>query len=380
MGQEAQRDRHQGHIVAEYRKRRHWTQETLAEALKLDKRTVQRIEQRATITSVEQRELLVGLLGIPVELMGLERKPRHEERAERRMNADRMHFYEEELTTRWEMFHYSGTTRAARGLDTWTQEIAHLATNSRGTPWQVRAYALLAMSYQLQISTYRDKLAFEEAHTAYRCALKIGRSLDNPELIAAAMAREGLALLQEDRAEDAVTCLRQALECIKQMGLPHLKGYILQALSEAYAKAQEAKLSWQSISLAERALEHAGSTFELSQAKISLTTITAQKGVNAVLLQDNERAIALIDRSLAQYDPTMVRARSRLTAQKAEAYYHLGQIKACVATAEDALTLARSVGSSKTIARLKKLQRGLAHSRASAEPQVARLGALLALQ
>lgn len=368
---------HQGQIVAEYRRHKNWTQEELANALRVDARTVQRMERQDVINNVTRRRLLVGLLGIPAALMGLEEEQRQAEKVAVAFNQDRMSFFEDEMTTRWEMYHTGGTTRAARGIERWTQEIAKLAAAARGTAWEQRAYVLLAMSYQLQNCTYRDMLRFDEAHQAYLKAVKIGRDIDNPELIASAMAREGVTLIQHERASEAVDYLKAALGTIDHVGLPNLRGYILQALSEAHAKLREPQLSWQCLAQAERTLERGQRAPEMNQARFSIASVTAQKGVNAVLLKDDQRAIALIDRSLTKYDPTLVRGRARLIAQKAEAYYNLRLLDACVVTAEEALTLANSVGSSKTVSRVEKLHANLAQSPWRKEPSVARLGALL---
>jgi len=93
-------------------------------------------------------------------------------------------------------------------------------------------------------------------------------------------------------------------------------------------------------------------------------------------LKDNHRAIALIDKSLIHYDPTRIRGRARLVAQKAEAYNGLGLIDTSAETAEEALILARSVGSDKTVARIQTLHTTLLIV-AGKEPSVARLGVLL---
>ena len=69
----------------------------------------------------------------------------------------------------------------------------------------------------------------------------------------------------------------------------------------------------------------------------------AQRGVNAVWLGDYERAVVLIEKGLLKYDPTFIRGRARLVAQKAEALYRLQHISECAMIAEEALVLARSV-------------------------------------
>src|SRR5579875_1261141 len=50
------------------------------------------------------------------------------------------------------------------------------------------------------------------------------------------------------------------------------------------------------------------------------------------------QAIKLLDASLVIYDPALIRGRARLLAQKAEAYYRLGAIEACTASANETLT------------------------------------------
>ena len=72
-----------------------------------------------------------------------------------------------------------------------------------------------------------------------------------------------------------------------------------------------------------------------------------------------------------------IRGRARLIAQRAEAYYGLGLIDVGVANAEEALILARSVGSNKTITRVRNLHMNLTQPSWRKERCIARLGAVL---
>ncbi len=370
---------HQGQIVAQYRKLKKWSQQDLADALCVDVRTVQRMEQQQMIKSISRRQLLVGLLGIPSTLMALEQPQTIAIKPGLILNNDRMTFFENEMAARWELYHTGGTLRAARGLDMWMKEITTFAQSSQSTGWHERTLTLLTMSYQLQTCVSRDLMDFTQAHIAARRAYQIAQELNDAELIASALTHEGIALVQQDKQAEAIKYLNGAFKTIHHVGLPNLKGYILQALSEAYAKDQRSQECEQSIGLLERTLERQEPNQAPTKTQLYASSITAQKGVNAVLLHDYRRALALIDKSLTRYDPTFIRGRSRLLSQEAEAYYGLGYIDECTATAEEALTLARSVGSNKTIARINTLHTSLIQSNWRKERSIARLGALLSL-
>jgi transcriptional regulator with XRE-family HTH domain len=379
MNNEVTSNSHQGKVVTQYRKALKWSQEDLAEALRIDVRTVQRMEKQAIIKDISRRRLLVGLLGIPVALMGLENEQFHAEQSHLLFNYDRMAFFEDAMAARWELYYTGGTLRATHGLDMWITEITQFAKSSQGTAWHERSLALLTMSYQLKSCILRDMMDYSNAYIAARKAYRIAQELENAELMASALARTGITLIQKEDPSEAIRYLNGALKMIHYQGLPMLKGYILQALSEAYAKVQEEQACWQSIGQLERILDNQEQTPEHSNTRLNIASFTAQKGIDALLLHDYRRALALIEKSLLKYDPTLIRGRARLLAQKAEAHYGLGQVDTSVMIAEEALTLAHSVGASKTLARVRNLHTTLVQSPWRKERSVARLGALLSL-
>ncbi len=369
---------HQGKIVLAYRKLRKLTRGDLAELLGVDTSTIYRLEHKTLIKDIKKRQLLVSLLGIPAALMSID-KDSYPVKANLAINEDQMSFFEDELAIHWGLYYTGGTTRAYRGLDTWIKTIDTFAREHRDGEWSKRTSALLISSYQLQGSIYRDMMKYSEAHIACKQSFTVAKELDDKELMAAALARRGVTYIQQQKPKEAVTFLNEALRLNERLGLPSLKAYILQALSEAYAMLQQSAESWRSIALAERSLERKGTILERSDCQSSTTSTTAQKGVNAVLLHDNERAIALLERGLASYNPTLIRGRSRLVAQKAEAYYGLGDIEMCTMTATEAWTLARSVGSDKTCSRVRNLYASLKESNGK-ERSVLHLGVLLSGQ
>lgn len=220
-------------------------------------------------------------------------------------------------------------------------------------------------------------MQYSTAHAFFQKAHDVAREANDPELIAAALARRGVTFIQQNKPERALVYLDGAYQAISGLGFPRLRGYILQAHSEAHGQMGQSRASWQRVDLAEHALQRSTDIPGRTYCEANTTSITAQKGVNAVWLADYSRAIALINKSLRTYDPTLVRGRARLIAQKAEALYGLQEIAECVVVAEEAIGLANSVGSAKTLSRIKNLHQSLSQSRWKAEPNVARLGALL---
>jgi transcriptional regulator with XRE-family HTH domain len=275
---------------------------------------------------------------------------------------DRLTFLENEMITRWALYYTGGAVSASLGLKTWMQHIIRVARSSQRTEWHERAHILLALSYQLHSCVLRDTMYYPDAHQAHRKAFLVAQELYDPELMASGLAREGVTLNQQEHALEAIQCLEHALEVIKHLGYHNLEGYILQGLSEAQARSQQSQASRMSLERAASVLARSNATPERSLTRLNIASITAQRGVNAVLLHDYQQAIKLIDESLKRYDPTLIRGRARLVAQKAEAYYGLGKVEECTTLAMEALSLGYSVGASKTIARVKNLHEALIQS------------------
>ena len=287
-----------------------------------------------------------------------------------------MKLFENNMTAHWELYHTGGAARVVSGLDAWIKEIARLTRLAEGTNWHTRTLVLLTMSYQLQSCVLRDMMNYTKSHIAYQRAFHIAQELDDPELMSSALARQGVTLIQQERPKEAIIYLSGALDIIDAHSYPLLRGHTFQALAEAYAMAQQPQESWESIGQAEKNfLLSKVDTQERSLTRgVTIASVAAQKGVNALLLHNSQEAVQLIDKSLATYDPALIRGRARLLAQRAEAYYELGVLDACSSDALTALSLARSAGSNKTEARVRTLYTTLAQSPWGKEQSVIKLG------
>lgn len=398
------------------RLRKGWSQQQLADFAVISLSTVERAEQGKSIridsiqrlcTCLDKTPEQLGLIWIASEPkqdenqnISIDQEREDDEAVKRRsflqtlagiglaasitptrlpLSEELLPILESDMAARWELYYTAGPVRAAAGLDTWMKTLASWAQTSEGTPWLSRFQVLLTIGYQLQSCVARDLMKYRQAHIAYQAAFNIAQELDNSKLIAAALAREGVTLTQQEKPEDAILHLRGALNILDDPGFPVLTGHILQALSEAYAKIGQSYESWASIDQAEKTLTGREQIQEHSLIRgVTPASIAAQKGVNAVLLQDYHQAIKLIDDGLKTYNPSLIRARARLFAQKAEAFYRLNELDGCVVAAQEALGLAASAGAAKTIGSIKNLHLALTESRWRQEKPVIQLGRILA--
>jgi len=342
------------------------------------------MEQRPMIKSLKRRQFLVELLGIPAVLMALENEKPPLNTVSLMFNDDPMAYLENAMILRFEAQQIGGTRSASQGLPMWMSEVTHFVNETQGSGWHTRALAVLSMSYLLQGTIARSmNLDYTAAHQSFQKAHRIAQEIDDPELQALALFRRSVTYINADQPYEAIASLKGALNTINGYGYPYLKGHILKLLSEAYAKSQQPQECWRNVGLAENTLSQLASQQERSmfiQREFSIASVTAQKGVDAAFLHDYDRAINLIDKGLSHVKPTFIPTRARLTIQKAEAYFGLGEIDFCLIHAEESLTMARSTGSNKTISRVKHLHSSLAQSKWKNERGVSRLGALLATQ
>ncbi len=295
-------------------------------------------------------------------------------------NDDRLAFLENELLTRWEVYRTGGSLLASRGLAGWVDTIEAIVRETKEGKDQPRAMHILNVTYQLGGSICSDLMLYSQAHATYRKAFCIARDQHDHELMAAALARRGVAYIQQGRPARAISYLNYAATLTNDLPVIHLKCYLFKALAEAHAMIHQFNESSRTIDMAEHILEQVGEVPERSYCRVNAISVLAQKGVNAVALEQYHDAIVFIDRSLKHYHPAYIRGRARLIAQKAEAFYGLKQVGECIEVAEEACILANAVGSRKTIERLQRLYLVLAKSRWRKENGVERLGALLAMK
>lgn len=325
----------------------------------------------------ESRYKIARVIGCSVTDVVSRKQPQRE--ASQQIVADGfLSELKDDLMDRWNLYHTVGARYAYLGLEAKLQELDKLAQIVEDTRRSTQMLTLLAMGYQLQSCVLRDMMDYRQSHIAYQKAFDVARALEDQELMVSALAREGVTLIQQEKPQEAVIYLTGALNILDGYDSSVLRGYILQGLSEAYAKVNRTNESWGSIEQAEGYQTDQVCIQERSLIRgVTVASIAAQKGVNAVLLCEHQRAVTLIDESLKIYDTSLTRGYARLLAQEAEAFLGLGTIDACVHHAQEALSLAKGAGSSKTISRVQSLHNQLQQSHWRKEPSVIGFGIAL---
>ncbi|GHO77003.1 hypothetical protein KSD_47740 [Ktedonobacter sp. SOSP1-85] len=368
---------HQGGLVARYRKHMNMSQQDLADAMHVSLRTVQRLEKEAVIEDLNRRRFLVALLGIPATYMGLNIQQQAIDEALFLFNDDPMTFLEDMVANRWKTHLMGGPLSASQGLERFVKEVETFSQKMQGKQWHHRAHVQLCMVYQLWASVAGDMMLYDKSRFFYQKAFSVAKELNDVELMASIRVREGVLFMRKEEPLKAITHLQNALELVNGQGLYHLRGNTLAMLSEAYAKSNQSQACWRSVGLAENALQQRSQVKERNYRIFSPSLVAAHKGVDALLLRDYDRAIALIDKGLKTYNPTLTPGRARLLARKAEAYYGKREIEDCCLIAHEALDLAKAVGASNTITRLQNLHVSLSQSPWKKEPGVIHLGIAL---
>lgn len=299
----------------------------------------------------------------------------HSEHTNTFLSEDLVVLFESMMLTQWNSYYTGGPESVIQGLNLFLKELERLVQMAQRTTWHGRTLRLLALGHQLQNCVWRDRKNYAQASIAYQKAFDIAQELEDIELLASALGRQGVALVQQGKPEQAILYLENALNIIDNQNLPKLRGYILQALSEANAQTQRRYECWSYATQAEEISLQA--VQEQSLIRFNPASVVSQKGVDAVFLGDFKIAIELIDQGLKTYHPTGISGRARLTALKAEAYFELGMPDSCVESAEEALTLAQSVGSNKVIARIEKLHADLKQSEWKEEQETTQLSTML---
>ncbi len=245
---------HMGQVIAHYRKKRGWTQESLAIALGVSKKTVEDLEGPKGMNGpdLERRKTLVKLLGIPPALLaldwriqtlaGLSNTSDEIEQNRALLEEDAFTLYKQILVLGW------GCLSNGRGDILHTHSIdaclPTLQRITRKTPEKEPWLELLCNFYQISMRVAQHSMKPERAVADANEAVKLANSIESVELQASALYRRSVMYLEQSSSfADAVQqklCIKYAKDDIDaaltlcERVRPKLKGNIYLLASEIY--------------------------------------------------------------------------------------------------------------------------------------------------
>lgn len=202
---------HMGQVIAHYRKKRGWTQESLAFALGCSKRTAEELEGPKGVNGpdLERRKTLVKLLGIPPALLALDWRVQVLAGASDALvgpqkidslDEDTFALYEHILVLGWGcLYNGRGDLLHTSKVDTCIPRLEKIARNVpevEREPW----LELLCNFYQISTRFAQHSMGKQRALVDAQNAVELATSLNNIELLVSALYRRAVMYLEQSAA------------------------------------------------------------------------------------------------------------------------------------------------------------------------------------
>lgn len=373
---------HHGKIVKYYRcsvmnPPRGWTQEQLAEAMSVSTRWVQEIERMEYIQDISRRKALAIVLGIPAALLNLEKLERLSERRILHLKPAMLKSLDDGIRLRWQTYYSSSNHVTAEGLLEQIEVLEQVADN--GAEDDKHIARVLSQSYQLAGTLARDNFRYSRAKKYFRDALDFARDAQSPDLIATSVARHALALLRQEREQEAWLMYNEAVDLAKK-AQALVRAYIYSGLAEVLARKGLQNDCYRMLDHAEKLLNKAGSvSFEddLAFVRLTIQSLQDNRGECYVLSGQPRKGIEYLQIAEKLLDHRLSRNHCRLLMQQAEAFLAAGEPDSCVEYAIEGFGIARMLGSAGNINWASEIHEKLLASRWKNEPVVGKLGAAI---
>jgi transcriptional regulator with XRE-family HTH domain len=223
-----------GQVIAHYRKKRGWTQESLAIALACSKKTVEDLEGFKSMNGpdIERRKILIKLLRIPPALLALDWRIQslanssndatNQEKMSSLLEEDMFTLYEHILVLGWgclyngrgDLLHTSRVDNCIPKLESVTGSVPETDKE----PWQ----ELLCQFYLISTRFAQHSMSKRRAIVDAQKAVDLAASLDKVELLVSALYRRATVYLEQSAT---VSNPRQ-----QQVHIDHAKDDIVAAL------------------------------------------------------------------------------------------------------------------------------------------------------
>ena len=253
----------------------------------------------------------------------------------------------------WLVWYANSDTSITDNLSRLTTKLEDAITNRRGTLLKP-AQRLLAYSYEMKGKIAFDQLDYPNASGYFQQMRELGEELNNPDIIALSMIRQGDLLRRRGRYELAVRCL-EAAKPFADAGNITTNGMRLQTLARTYAEFQQRSLFLNAIEKALEAADHIKPELDTTNNQFTLIGVLQEKGQGHTLLGEPQIALDIYRESERIQPFRPIRDLGVLTILKAQAHAYNGNMDKGVNLALRGLTLANEYHSMRHISRIQRM-------------------------
>lgn len=351
-----------GKLVRAYREQRQWTQEELADRWGHTREYVSQVERgKRKLDRTDQVARLAEILEIPYERLEAIGKgiPQQKLVARSMQEADDVLLQtllepaQATVKLSWLVWYANSDTSITDNLSRLTTKLEDAITNRRGTLLKP-AQRLLAYSYEMKGKIAFDQLDYPNASGYFQQMRELGEELNNPDIIALSMIRQGDLLRRRGRYELAVRCL-EAAKPFADAGNITTNGMRLQTLARTYAEFQQRSLFLHAIEKAQEAADHIEPELDTTNNQFTLIGVLQEKGQGHTLLGEPQIALDIYRESERIQPFRPIRDLGVITILKAQAYAYHGNMDKGVNLALRGLTLANEYHSRRHISRIQRM-------------------------
>jgi transcriptional regulator with XRE-family HTH domain len=351
-----------GKLVRSYREQRHWTQEELADRWGHTREYVSQVERgKRKLDRTDQVIRLADILEIPYERLAAIGRglPQQALAAKNPQEADDALFQallepaQATVKLSWLVWYANSDTSIIDNLSRLAVKLEDAITNRRGALLKP-AEQLLAYSHEMLGKFSFDRLDYTDASGHFQQMRELGEELNDPDIIALSLIRQGDMLRRRGRYEHTIRCL-EAAKPFAEVGNVSTSGLLWQTFARAYAEYQQKDAFLRAIDQAEDAAHRMQPKQDRTNNQFTLIGVLQERGQGLTLLGEPQRALEIYRQSEHIQPFRPMRDQGILIIQKAQAYAYAGDIDKGVKYALRGLKLAREYHSKRHISRIQRM-------------------------
>jgi transcriptional regulator with XRE-family HTH domain len=351
-----------GKLVRSYREQRHWTQEELAEKWGYTREYVSQVERgKRKLDRTDQVIRLTEILEIPYERLEAIGKglPQQKLSAQHLKDADDVLLQallepaQATVKLSWLVWYANSDTSIIDNLSRLTIKLEDAITNRRGTLLKP-AQQLLAYSHEMLGKFAFDKLDYTTASGHFQQMNELGEEMNDADIIALSIIRQGDMLRRRGRYELAIRCLETA-KPFTSAGNVSTGGLLWQTIARTYAEYNHKDAFLRAIDKAQEAANLIRPELDTTSNQFTMIGVLQERGQGYTLLGEPQKALEMYRESERLQPFRPMRDQGILIIQKAQAHAYAGDIDKGVQFALQGLKLASEYHSKRHVSRIQRM-------------------------